>query len=185
MIIGWYRTPVELLVNSFFRCCQNRFINGVTLLSDLPRILVMSWLNWWSTSTLDFCIPSFISSSFCSSSAHLSLCICSVSLIRSGAVCETCENRCAGSASFFCCAFWLSSDFFEYWRQLQHCSPSPSKSAQPRVLQYSWWGNELPSSSLTKKGSTDFGITWCTMACISGQFREMSYFIKRDFYNYG
>ena len=95
--------------------------------------------------------------------AHFNLCICSVSLICCGAVCDIGENRRAGLAIFFSFALWLSLDLCEYWWQLQHCSPCPNKITQPRVLQYSWCGNEVPPSSSLNKGSTDFGITWCTM----------------------
>ena len=45
IIIGWYRTPVLLLEKSFFCCCQNKFINGVTFSSFSSRILVKSLLS--------------------------------------------------------------------------------------------------------------------------------------------
>ena len=123
MIIGWYRTPVRLLENSFFCCCQKRLIKGVILSSASSRILVKSLLSSWSTSMFVFTIAARISFSSRSSSAHFSLCSCSVSLILSGSVFDTGALTFAGLESRLSFAFMV---FLQETRYSKHCGHAPS-----------------------------------------------------------
>ena len=153
--MGWYRTPVELLFNNCFCCCQNRFMNGVIPEVWSPIIEVRSLLSSWSTRSEDLVISCFISSSWCSSSEHFSRCICNVSLSLSGAVLAT------GAESLFCFALAVRSLECEYSIQaVQSYDVGLQSKLQSEGRQNCLFGNmSKPPSSSLYKGSTISGMT--------------------------
>lgn len=88
---------------------------------------------YWSE---DFAISCFIPSSWCSSSAHVSRCICNVSWSLSVAL------MCAGSDSLLCFAFALRSLACEYSIQaVQSCDVGMQSNPQSEGCQNCLFGN--------------------------------------------